>query len=174
MKKVLATCIFFLTLTAGASAQSIEATLLDNDTSLTVRCSYNRISGYVSPSCHHEPPRGMARKWSSVTGQHYDHDCSSDNIQAQRIFLARLEKLNSPDIYRQPLSREAEKIVHNFELLTGIRNNGDGDLIGWCYISHLTRNGWKLWFNEHKDKLRYCNVYHILYAESDLHPNNQK
>ena len=174
MKKKIAICIFFLALLAGAAAQSFEAMLLDNDTSLTVRCSYDRISGYLSPSYHHEPPTGGVRKWSSVTGQHYDHDCTSDNEQAQRIFLARLEKLDSPDIYRHPLSHEAEKIVHNFELLTGIHNSGDGDLIGWCYISHLTRNGWKLWFNENKDNLRYCNVYHILYAESDFQPRNQK
>jgi hypothetical protein len=174
MKKFLATCVFCLAFATGAAAQSIEAILLDNDTTLTIKCSYDRISLYFPTACHVEPIPGIIQHWSSVSGRHCKHQCNCNRALAQRIFLARLEKLDSPDIYRQPLSHEAEKIVYNFELLTGIRNSGDGDLIGWCYISHLTRNAWKAWFNNHKDRLCYCTRYQILYLDSELEPRSEE
>ncbi len=171
IKQTLFLCLLLGSFATHLPAQDLgawrpEAWLLDHDTSLTVRCSYWSISGYASPNYHELPlGNGMVRQWSSPDGRFRRHDCPRYNARAQQVFLARLETLNSPDIYRYPLSHEAEKIVYNFELITGIRNSGDGDLVGWCYISHQSRNEWKVWFNKNKDKLQYCVQNRVLYVE---------
>ena len=171
MKKTLFLCTLCCAFGFGGAAQevvsrSLESLLLDYDTSVTVKCPTESIAGYATPYYHVKPSNETEnRRWSSPDGRYRKHECPRDNAQAQRIYLARLEKLSSPDIYRHPLSQEAEKIVYNFELITGIRNSGDGDFIGWCYISHQTRNGWKAWFNQNKDKLHFCPVTHVIYVE---------
>ncbi len=171
MKKVFLVCVTLLVHISHAEAQEmdvkrLEAVLIDYDTSLTVKCPLGSISGYISPYYHVEPRGdGNGGHWSSYDGRYRRHECTRDNAQARRIYLARLEKLFSPDIYRYPLSQEVEKMVYNFEMITGIRNSGGCDLVGWCYISHQTLNGWKVWYNKNKDKLRYCARLHVIYVE---------
>ena len=171
MKKTFLVCAVLLALgfvgaTQEVESRSLEAMLLDYDTSVTVKCPMESITGYATSYYHVKPSKDTnTGRWSSPDGRYRKHWCARNNATAQRIYLARLEKLDSPDIYRHPLSHEAEKIVYNFELITGIRNSGDGDFIGWCYISHRTRNEWKVWFNKNKDKLCYCAERRVLYVE---------
>lgn len=143
--------------------RSAESILLDHDTSLTVLCRSSAIEKYVWPGYHHEPKEG----WKRV-GSGYNHECASDNAKAQSVYMGRLERLNSPDIYRHKLSPAVEDIVYNFELLTGIRNSVERDADGVSYISRTARDGWKLWFEKNKERLRYCPVYRVLYAEEKL------
>lgn len=100
----------------------------------------------------------MYREWANPK----HHERTNDNALAQKIYLARLELLNSPDIYRNSLSVHAGKIVRNFELLTGDKNIDDGDYIGPLPISPLSLSLWNLWFKKNKDNLRYCHKYHVL------------
>lgn len=172
MRKILSVCVALLALAFGGAAQevesrSLEAMLLDYNTSVTVKCPMESITGYATSYYHVAPSKNTITRGrgSSPDGRYYKHECSRHNDLAQSIYLARLEKLDSPDIYRHPLSHETEKIVYNFELITGIRNSGDGDFIGWCYISHQTRSEWKVWFNKNKDKLCYCVDHRVLYVE---------
>lgn len=158
--RTLLLCVLLCTLSFGTSAQELEALLLDYDTVLTVKCSYGTLPKLVLQDYHQEPVNGKVVIW----GDSFKHTCKSDNAQAQRIFLARLEKLSSPKIYRHRLSYEAEKIVYNFELITGIPNSPDGDFFGMCYVSHLTRSAWKRWFAQNKERLRYCPQYRVLYV----------
>ena len=170
MKKMIIACMAVLALVAGAGAQeaearSQEALMLDYDTALTVMCPYGSIAGYVTPQYHKEPMGdGMVRIWGSPDGRYRSHDCPRDNAQAQRVYLARLERLCSPDIYQHSLSPEAEKMVCNFEALTGIRNGVDGRR----YIAQQALDGWKLWFNKNKDKLRFCRKTRVIYMETLL------
>ena len=100
----------------------------------------------------------MYREWANP--KHPER--TNDNALAQKIYLARLELLNSPDIYRNGLSIHAGKIVRNFELLTGDKNIDDGDYIGPLPISPLSLSRWNFWFKKNKDNLRYCHKYHVL------------
>lgn len=161
-------CVAMLVFGIRASAQevetrSVESMLLDHDTSLTVVCRSSDIAKYMWTGYHHEPKEGWKSVWSG-----YNHECASDNAKAQSVYMGRLERLNSPDIYRHKLSPAVEDIVYNFELLTGIRNSVERDANGVCHISRMARDGWKLWFEKNKEKLRYCPVFHVLYVEEEL------
>ena len=161
-------CAAMLAFGIGVSAQEVEtrsseSIWLDHDTSLTVLCRSSAIEKYMWPGYHHEPKDGWKSVWSG-----YNHECTSDNDKAQSVYMGRLERLNSPDIYRHKLSPAVEDIVYNFELLTGIRNSVERDSNGVCYISRLSRDGWKLWFEKNKERLRYCPVYRVLYTEEEL------
>ena len=172
MIKMVLVCVAMIVFGVGASAQdvetrSVESMLLDHDTSLTVLCRSSEMAKYMWPGYHHDPKEGWIRVWSGRSNM-YNHECTSDNAKAQNVYMGRLERLNRPDIYRHKLSPAVEDIVYNFELLTGIRNSEEHDANGVCYISRLARDGWKLWFEKSKEKLRYCPVYHLLYAEEEL------
>ena len=167
----------FLALAAGLRAQeslssgisrigsfSPEGYLLDYDTALSVRCTYDAIAILVHPAPHIAPLRDGNAKKISNTYRTKHHECVGDSLRAQEVYLARLERLYDPDLRHKRLSPEVEKIICNFELLTGIRNSsGDGDFIGPLYISSQALDGWKVWFNEHKAELRFCPTTHVIY-----------
>ena len=143
-------------------SEEFKVRLIELSDTLNVWCDYSQISIYVSAEYHHEKEDNVYRGWANPK----HHECTNDNALAQKIYLARLEMLNSPEIYRNSLSVEVEKIVHNFELLTGDKNIDDGDYIGPLSISPLSLSQWNLWFKKNKDKLRYCPKYHLLYINS--------
>lgn len=147
-----------------ASAQNDNQDLLrDYDTLLSVRCTYGDLRFYVDNSFHIPPMANLAR--GDVLEYHHNCNGDNENEQAQSIFLARLDRLRNPDIRYNELSAEVRKIVHNFELVTGIRNsNDDGDFLGRLYISSGALRGWEKWFNENKDRLRFCPQYGVLYT----------
>jgi hypothetical protein len=160
MKKIFGVCAVFLAVVTGASAQDIL--LQDYDSTLSVWCSSKDLRFYVDNSFHIPPMSSLACGHEEI----YHHRCTGDeeNELARAIYLARLDMLHNPDIRYKPLSAEVIKIVRNFELITGIRNNySDGDLMGRLYISSGTLQGWAKWLDENKDKLCYCPVYHVLY-----------
>lgn len=172
MRKMVLVCTAMLVFGIRVSAQeeetkSVESILLDHDTALTVVCRSSDMAKYMWPGYHHKPKEGWKSVWVGRSNK-YNHECTSDNDKAQSVYMSRLERLNSPDIYRHKLSPAVEDIVYNFELLTGIRNSVERDSNGVCYISRLSRDGWKLWFEKNKERLRYCPVYSVLYAEEEL------
>ena len=179
MKKfvLLGTILFVLGLKSARAQQETSESefsqrLLDYDYSLTVKCSYNEITKYISPNCHEKPVtvNGMITFYGGGRGKnrHY-HKCEKDSLpQAQEIYLSRLKKINSPTIFRHPLSREAEKIVRNFELLTGTYNMEGIDSYGRYYISDIARTAWRSWYNNNKGRLHYCEESGILYVNKSI------
>ncbi|MCR5424318.1 MAG: hypothetical protein K6E93_06120 [Bacteroidales bacterium] len=164
MKKVLIICAAMAAMAFGASAQrDTQGMLRDYDTILSVRCTYGDLRFYVDQSYHIPPMVNLERGHE----EKYHHKCNGDNEkeQAQAIFLARLDKLRDPGIRHKELSAEVRKIVYNFDLVTGIHNsNNDGDFFGKLYISGLALQGWENWLKEHKDRLRFCQQYGVLYT----------
>lgn len=167
----------FLALAAGLRAQeslssgiprlgsfSPEGYLLDYDTALSVRCSYDAIDILVHPSPHIAPRQDGNIVMYSNTYRTGKHECVGDSLRAQEVYLARLERLHNPDLRHKRPSPEVEKIICNFELLTGIRNtSGDGDSLGPLYISSQALDGWKVWFNAHKTELRFCPTTRVIF-----------
>ena len=151
------------------SESGLSQMLLDYDYSLKVKCSYDEITKYMSPNCHVKPEKpvnGMITYHGVGRG---NHRCEKDSLpQAQEIYLLRLDKLNTPAIVRNPLSRETAKIVRNFELLTGTKNMEGIDSYGRYYISDIARTAWRTWFNNNKDMLHYCEESGILYVNKSI------
>ena len=172
----------------GGLASELKTSVDEYDTMLTVRptrysdCygmeklvlpTYHRTSqnegGYYT-DCNGEVKlvRSAAHTYPSsdlIIYKSPKHECRGDSLRAQEVYMARLEMLYDEDIRHNPLPDWVEAIVCNFEKLTGIRNSGyDGDLFGRLYISSAALTGWKLWFEEHKEGLRFCPEFRVIYS----------
>lgn len=139
-----------------------------------VRCDHDDLRFYVDYS-YHIPPMANLARGDEVK---YHHHCNGDNenVLAQAIFLARLEGLRDSSFRHRVLLAEKKKIVYNFELVTGIRNNkNDENFLGRSLISRIAQRNcfyisdnalqeWGNWLKENKDKLRFCPQYGVLYT----------
>ncbi len=146
----------------GSLHSTFQASLFEYDTALTVLCAYEDIHDYIFPRYHHDPD---GRYWND--SRH--HPCVGDNARACSVYLARLEKLSNPANRHKRPSYDAEKIICNFEQLTGVKNSSqDGDFFGPVYISSLALQGWRHWYEENKDHLRFCSKHHVLYSTAPI------
>lgn len=148
----------------GGLASGVRTSVAEYDTMLTVRPTlYTHCDGMeklVKCAYHIHP----GEKWRSVY-KYPMHECIGDSIRAQEVYMARLEMLYDVGIRRNPLPEWVVAIVCNFEKLTGILNSGDdGDSFGRLYISSVALTGWRLWFVEHKEKLRFCPEFRVIYS----------
>ena len=144
-----------------SAAPTLEAMMLDLDTSLTLRRGYREIPHII----HLEPEHRDDFTLRVIHSRnHWTHECPSDNAQAQRIYMERLARLDDPAIYRHRLSEAAVDIVGNFELLTGVRNMEENDIVGHRYISRQALDGWKVWFNRNQKHLCFCQRFKVLYV----------
>lgn len=148
----------------GGLASELKTSVDEYDTMLTVRPTrYTHCDGMeklMLPAYHTYPSERLRSMY-----KYPKHECIGDSLKAQEVYMARLEMLYDEGIRHNPLPEWVEAIVCNFEKLTGIRNSGDdGDLFGRLYISSVALTGWRLWFVEHKEKLRFCPEFRVIYS----------
>ncbi|MCR4812373.1 MAG: hypothetical protein K5867_07280 [Bacteroidales bacterium] len=148
----------------GGLASGVRTSVAEYDTMLTVRPTrYSDCYGMeklVQPTYHTYPGERLRSMY-----KYPKHECIEDSLKAQEVYMARLEMLYDEGIRRKPLPEWVVAIVCNFEKLTGILNSGDdGDLFGRLYISSAALTGWKLWFEEHKEGLRFCPEFRVIYS----------
>lgn len=72
-------------------------------------------------------------------------------IMEKRIRV--LYDINQKYRYKSLQWYDIDCILYNFYLLTGIKPEGDGDLIGWVQLSDYTISQYEDWFNMNKKSL---------------------
>lgn len=185
-KKIPLLCITFLTFAGSMLAQeispttptwcsekptsSLENSLLDHDTNITIECHSTYISRYINPSIHHHPLKDRI-VFNSRTE---DHICNYDNTQAKKVYTERLNKLHGFALQHSRPSEEIAKIIYNFELLTGYRNGlPSKDNFGEVYIHSDTLQRWKLWFDRNKENIYFCPRERVIFYKPKESPKKK-